>query len=95
MPSRSDETSSWSAITATASLLIQACSIPGSGAVGGWALAGDDEYMKITIGNSRHLRATLANSAGSATTSHEAGDSGLILPAFSSGTSSAAAEAAQ
>ncbi|CAF9923177.1 MAG: hypothetical protein HETSPECPRED_005263 [Heterodermia speciosa] len=94
-PQRSDETSSWSAITATASLLIQACSIPGTGAVGGWTLAGDDENMRITIGNSRHLRETLANSAGSATKSHEADYSGLVLPAFSSGEPSAAPETAQ
>ena len=73
---------------------MQACSIPGTGAVGGWALAGDDEYMKITIGNSRHLPPTLANSAGSTAKRHESGDSGVILPAFSSEKSSVAAEAA-
>ena len=54
-PTRNEETSSWSAITSVGSLLIQACRVPGSGYIGGWAFAGDDEYIKVTIIDWRFL----------------------------------------
>ena len=49
----SDDTTSWAAIVATGSLLIQACSAPGTGTVGGWAYAGDASYLRVTIMDSR------------------------------------------
>lgn len=88
LPSRHDETSSWAAITATGSLLIQACSIPGSGAVGGWTLAGDDNYMRITIGNSRYLASADASSGESTSTIPGADSSGLVLPGGNSSVAS-------
>jgi len=66
------------------SLLIQACSIPGSGAVGGWTLAGDDNYMKITIGNSRYLASAGASGMEPMSTNAGADNSGLVLPGFNS-----------
>ena len=50
-----DDTSSWAAIVAAGSLLMQACSVPGTGMVAGWALVGDGEYMRITIMDSRYI----------------------------------------
>jgi len=79
-PSRHDETSSWSAITAMGSLLIQACSIPGSGSVGGWTLAGDDSNMRITIENSRYLALAGMSSNDPTSTTTGGDNSGLILP---------------
>lgn len=64
-----DDTSSWSAIVATGTLLLQACSGSGSGKVGGWAAVGDEEYMRIMIMDVRYLpRAAGINSATSALT---------------------------
>lgn len=60
----SDDISSWAAIVATGSLLIQACSAQGTGQIGGWAYAGDEGYMRVTIMDSRYLR--LANSGSAA-----------------------------
>ena len=88
LPTRHDETSSWSAITATGSLLIQACSIPGSGAVGGWTLAGDDNYMRITIGNSRYLASADASSSEPTSTTSGDDGSGFILPGVNSSVAS-------
>ncbi|KAI4220171.1 MAG: hypothetical protein L6R36_007810 [Xanthoria steineri] len=50
-----DDTSSWSAILTTGSLLLQACSGPGTGYVSGWAAVGDEEYMRIMIMDARYL----------------------------------------
>ncbi|KAL8685993.1 MAG: hypothetical protein Q9218_007418 [Villophora microphyllina] len=74
-PHRNSEISSWSAITAIGALVIEACAVPGTGYVGGWALAGDDEYMKVTIG----ARGYLAEGISSTTGELEA--TGLALPA--------------
>lgn len=74
-----DDTSSWSAITAIGSILIQACSVPGTGFVGGWALAGDEQYMNITIMNSRGFRATGADNNTATTTALGSDRSDLAL----------------
>ncbi len=88
LPSRHDETSSWSAITAMGSLLIQACSIPGSGAVGGWTLAGDDNYIRITIGNSRYLASAGASSIEPTSTTASANNNDLIVLGLNSNVAS-------
>ncbi len=88
LPSRHDETSSWSAITAMGSLLIQACSIPGSGGVGGWTLAGDDNYIRITIGNSRYLASAGASSIEPTSTTAGADNRGLIVSGLNSSVAS-------
>jgi len=75
------------------SLLIQACSIPGSGAVGGWTLAGDDDYIRITIGNSRYLASAGASSIEPTSTTagadnSDANNRGLILSGLNSSVAS-------
>ena len=80
-----DDTSSWSAITGIGSMLIQACSVPGTGFIGGWALAGDEQYMNITIMNSRGFRPRGAESNTATPTALGAAGNGLALPAFGSG----------
>lgn len=49
--------------------------------MGGWTLAGDDGYIKITIAKSGYL-ASLAGSSGGGTTATALGaeSSGLVLP---------------
>ena len=48
-PRIQDETSSWTSIGLSASQLIQACQSPGQNNVGGWTIAGDMDFLKITI----------------------------------------------
>lgn len=87
---RDHEETSWAAITATGSQLIQACSAEGSGYIGGWTFAGDEEYIKITIMDWRYLRLQPPASITAASATTQAKSSGLVLPSPSSGIAAAA-----
>lgn len=81
-PNQHDEDiSSWSSITSIGSLLLQACRASNTGYAGGWATLGDENYMKITIAESRYFRRPGLISAEVNSTSIEAqGDSTQRAP---------------
>lgn len=49
--------------------------------MGGWALTGDDGYIRITMGNLRYVASLAGSSGGGATaTALGAENGGLVLP---------------